>query len=288
MSLIHNRSEFTDKQVIRLQETPDAVPDGQTPHTVSLCVYDELVDLVKPGDRVIITGIFRSIPVRVNPRQRSIKSLFKTYLDVVHVKRTNVARMGFDPSTRGKEIAPGIGVGGEDDEDESIARPLGLDDLPEDDEMGETVPDRTQMGASHEMEQKLLELSRHPDVYDILARSMAPSIYEMEDVKKGILLQLFGGTNKSIAKGGGGGGPRYRGDINVLMVGDPGTSKSQILQVRLLSDCCLLAVCAARAKRVKMKNVGLMMTVCSQDCAPRSVHIGQGLVCGRSDGVHYA
>ncbi|KAF5366955.1 hypothetical protein D9615_010612 [Tricholomella constricta] len=52
----------------------------------------------------------------------------------------------------------------------------------------------------------------------------------MEDVKKGILLQLFGGTNKSIARGGGGGGPRYRGDINVLLVGDPGTSKSQILQ----------------------------------------------------------
>ena len=230
MSLIHNRSEFTDKQVIRLQETPDAVPDGQTPHTVSLCVYDELVDLVKPGDRVVITGIFRSIPVRVNPRQRSIKSLFKTYLDVVHVKRTNVARMGFDPSTRGnKEIAPGIGVGGEDDEDESLARPPGLGDLDDEESMEET--DRTQMGASKEMEQKLLELSRHPEVYDILARSMAPSIYEMEDVKKGILLQLFGGTNKSIARGGGGGGPRYRGDINVLMVGDPGTSKSQILQV---------------------------------------------------------
>lgn len=222
MSLIHNRSEFTDKQVIRLQETPDAVPDGQTPHTVSLCVYDELVDLVKPGDRVVITGIFRSIPVRVNPRQRSIKSLFKTYLDVVHVKRTNVARMGFDPSTRGKEIAPGIGVGGEDDEDESLARPEGLVD-DEDEEV--------QYSASKEMENKLMDLSGHPDVYDILARSMAPSIYELEDVKKGILLQLFGGTNKSIAKGGGGGGPRYRGDINVLMVGDPGTSKSQILQV---------------------------------------------------------
>ena len=243
MSLIHNRSEFTDKQVIRLQETPDAVPDGQTPHTVSLCVYDELVDLVKPGDRVIITGIFRSIPVRVNPRQRSIKSLFKTYLDVVHVKRTNVARMGFDPSTRGKEIAPGIGVGGEDDEDESIARPPGLGDLEDDDDdmdgtgagAGAGSADRTQLGATKEMEQKLLELSRHPDVYDILARSLAPSIYEMEDVKKGILLQLFGGTNKSIARGGGGGGPRYRGDINVLMVGDPGTSKSQILQVSIIS-----------------------------------------------------
>ena len=50
-------------------------------------------------------------------------------------------------------------------------------------------------------------------------------------MKKGILLQLFGGTNKSVARGGGGGGPRYRGDINVLLVGDPGTSKSQLLQV---------------------------------------------------------
>jgi DNA replication licensing factor MCM4 len=225
MSLIHNRSEFTDKQVVRLQETPDAVPDGQTPHTVSLCVYDELVDLVKPGDRVIITGIFRSIPVRVNPRQRSIKSLFKTYLDVVHVKRTNVARMGYDPSTRnGEGKPPGLGVGGEDDEDESLARGDGMD-LEE-----EETANQVQFSASAEMEAKLLELSRNPEIYDLLARSMAPSIYEMEDVKKGILLQLFGGTNKSIARGGGGGGPRYRGDINVLMVGDPGTSKSQILQ----------------------------------------------------------
>ena len=224
MSLVHNRSEFTDKQVIRLQETPDAVPDGQTPHTVSLCVYDELVDLVKPGDRVVITGIFRSIPVRVNPRQRSIKSLFKTYLDVVHVKRTNVARMGYDPSTRGGEgKPPGVGVGGEDDEDESLARPDGMD-------TDELESDQAPFSAGAEMEAKLVELSRNPEIYDLLARSMAPSIYEMDDVKKGILLQLFGGTNKSIARGGGGGGPRYRGDINILMVGDPGTSKSQILQ----------------------------------------------------------
>ncbi|KAL1408667.1 MCM DNA helicase complex subunit [Vanrija albida] len=225
MMLIHNRSEFIDKQVVRLQETPDVVPDGQTPHTVSLCLYDELVDLVKPGDRVIVTGIFRSIPVRVNPRQRSIKALFKTYVDVVHVKRTNVGRMGFDPSTRdAKSRPPGVGVGGEDDEGEVLQGSMRSQDS-----MDEDDPDLS-LSAAAEMEQKLLELSRHPDIYDTLARSMAPSIYEMDDVKKGILLQLFGGTNKSISRGGGGGGPRYRGDINVLMVGDPGTSKSQILQ----------------------------------------------------------
>ena len=62
----------------------------------------------------------------------------------------------------------------------------------------------------------------------------------MVDVKKGILLQLF---NKSIARGGGGGGPRYRGDINVLLVGDPGTSKSQILQV---GDDCFVGLNALK------------------------------------------
>lgn len=213
MSLMHNRCEFADRQVIRLQETPDAVPDGQTPHTVSLSVYDELVDVAKPGDRVIVTGIYRSVPVRTNPRQRTLKSLFKTYLDVVHIKLGAGGALSFDKSTRpaGGDRLPGIG---------------GLGDGGDEDEEREGGQSR-----KAELEEKLKALSQRPDVYEYLARSLAPSIWEMEDVKKGILLQLFGGTNKSVAKGGGGGGPRYRGDINVLLVGDPGTSKSQILQV---------------------------------------------------------
>lgn len=212
MNLVHNRCEFADRQVIRLQETPDAVPDGQTPHTVSLSVYDELVDVAKPGDRLVVTGIFRSVPVRVNPRQRTLKSLFKTYLDVVHVKLGGDGTLGFDKSTRpaGGDRLPG--VGGVGDGADSEAEREGLQTR------------RT------EMEAKLKQLSQRPDIYELLSRSLAPSIWEMDDVKKGILLQLFGGTNKSIARGGGGGGPRYRGDINVLLVGDPGTSKSQILQ----------------------------------------------------------
>ncbi|PFH50834.1 hypothetical protein AMATHDRAFT_3571 [Amanita thiersii Skay4041] len=213
MSLIHNRCEFADRQVIRLQETPDVVPDGQTPHTVSLSMYDELVDTAKPGDRLVISGIFRSIPVRVNPRQRKLKSLFKTYLDVVHIKHGTGEGLGFDKSTRpaGGDRLPGVGgVGDGDEEDEREARGQQLRKV--------------------ELEVKLRELSQRPDIYDLLAHSLAPSIWEMDDVKKGILLQLFGGTNKNIARGGGGGGPRYRGDINILLVGDPGTSKSQILQ----------------------------------------------------------
>ncbi|KAF5379831.1 hypothetical protein D9615_005841 [Tricholomella constricta] len=154
-------------------------------------------------NRLVVSGIFRSIPVRVNPRQRTLNSAFKTYLDVVHVKLGGGATLGFDRSTR----------------------PAGGDRLPD---AGDDAEDDDGSGA------KLFELSRRPGIYELLARSLAPSIWETDDVKKGILLQLFGGTNKSIARGGGGGGPRYRGDINVLLVGDPGTSKSQILQVATL------------------------------------------------------
>ncbi|KAF8323769.1 MCM-domain-containing protein [Clavulina sp. PMI_390] len=224
MSLIHNRSQFADRQVIRLQETPDVVPDGQTPHTVSLCVYDELVDLAKPGDRITVTGVFRSVPVRVNPRQRTVKSLFKTYIDVVHIQRGDGKRLGLDKTTRAGDpkipgVAGGVGIGG-DMEDEII---IGADGYAQ----GLDSADGRSRAAV--LEDKLKELSQREDLYEYLARSLAPSIWEMDDVKKGILLQLFGGANKTVERGGGGGGPRYRGDINVLLVGDPGTSKSQIL-----------------------------------------------------------
>lgn len=199
MQIVHNRSGFTDKQIIKLQETPDSVPDGQTPHSVSICAYDELVDTCKAGDRVEITGIFKCTQVRVNPRQRSVKNIFKTYVDCVHVQKVDKRRMGIDPTTIEEELAQQA-AGGD-------------------------VQDTRKV--SEEEEQKIRETAARPDLYDLLARSMAPSIYEMEDVKKGILLQLFGGTNKSFEKGG---SPKYRGDINVLLCGDPSTSKSKMLE----------------------------------------------------------
>ncbi|KAF2445390.1 DNA replication licensing factor mcm4 [Karstenula rhodostoma CBS 690.94] len=198
MQIVHNRSGFADKQVIKLQETPDSVPDGQTPHSVSLCVYDELVDVCKAGDRVEITGVFKSDQVRINPRQRSVKNIFKTYVDVLHIQKVDKRRMGIDVSTIEEELAEH--VAGSAEETRKV---------------------------SEEEEAKIKATAARPDIYELLSRSLAPSIYEMDDVKKGILLQLFGGTNKSFDKGG---SPKYRGDINVLLCGDPSTAKSQILQ----------------------------------------------------------
>lgn len=62
--------------------------------------------------------------------------------------------------------------------------------------------------------------SQKPDVYDRLARAIAPSIYENDDVKKGILLQLFGGTKKTFVTSG---RAHFRAEINILLCGDPGT-----------------------------------------------------------------
>lgn len=198
MQIVHNRCEFADKQVIKLQETPDNVPDGQTPHSVSLCAYEELVDVCKAGDRIEVTGIFRSNPVRINPRQRTIKALFKTYIDVLHIQKVDKRRLGIDVSTIEQELSEQ--VAGDGQETRKV---------------------------TEEEEQKIKATAARGDVYEILSRSLAPSVYEMDDVKKGILLQLFGGTNKSFEKGG---SPKYRGDINVLLCGDPSTSKSQLLQ----------------------------------------------------------
>ncbi|CAM9403793.1 unnamed protein product [Heterosigma akashiwo] len=196
--LVHNRCHFADKQLVRLQETPDEIPEGETPHSVTLFCFDDLVDAVRPGDRVEVTGIFRAAPKRPNPKRRTVGALYRTYVDVVHfrlVDRTARAGDGDDPY--GAE-------GGEEGGEERVER--------------------------------IRELAARPDIYELLKDSVAPSIWELDDVKKGVLCQLFGGNvfkvQETRAERHGGGGRRgqgKRGEVNVLLCGDPGTSKSQLL-----------------------------------------------------------
>lgn len=217
MELIHNRCAFTDKQLVKMQETPDAIPEGETPYTVMLFAFDDLVDDVRPGDKVEVTGIYRAVPLRASSRQRVVKSVFKTYIDVVHFRRVDeLARREGEPSVS----------------DSATDDTTMTDDT---DDTGSSIQ-ATQDAKLRAFEQ----IAVHPTVYENLAHSLAPSIWELDDVKKGILCMLFGGTRKDKAGNIAGQSPdgvdgalmptkTMRSDMNVLLCGDPGTSKSQLL-----------------------------------------------------------
>ncbi|KAH9526495.1 DNA replication licensing factor, mcm4 component [Dermatophagoides farinae] len=187
--LIHNRSKYTDKQQVKLQESPDDMPAGQTPYTVLLYACADLVDKVQPGERITVTGIFRATSIRVNPKIRNVKSVYRTHIDVVHYRKAESKRL----------------------HDSYLELKLPKERI-----------------------DQLIAMSNMPDIYERLAHSLAPSIYEHEDIKKGILLQLFGGTRKDDSRGGvmnmNDHSTTFRSEINILLCGDPGTSKSQLLQ----------------------------------------------------------
>jgi len=76
-----------------------------------------------------------------------------------------------------------------------------------------------------EDERKIIELAKDSNIHERIIRSIAPSIYGYEHIKEAIAYQLFGGEPKTYPDG-----VRVRGDIHILLIGDPGTAKSQLLK----------------------------------------------------------
>merc|ERR1740138_758046 len=90
------------------------------------------------------------------------------------------------------------------------------------------VKKKGDMKATHltdEHQQQILELAKDPNIRERIIASMAPSIYGMHYVKTAIALSMRGGQQKIAA-----GKHRIRGDLNTLIVGDPGLAKSQFLK----------------------------------------------------------
>jgi replicative DNA helicase Mcm len=75
-----------------------------------------------------------------------------------------------------------------------------------------------------EEEKQILELAKDPEIHAKILRSLAPSVYGYEHIKEAIMYLLFGGTAKQFPD------ITIRGDLNILLLGDPGTAKSQLLQ----------------------------------------------------------
>lgn len=171
--LVSKSSEFIDWQSVMIQEIPEDLPSGRIPRSIQAILTHELVDTVKPGDRIKVMGIFKSVLAQSTKNYNS--TLFKTFVDVNFI----------DP----------------EDKSESLV------DLSKEDKI------------------KIEELSREPLIQKKISRSISPSIYGRDQLKMACALSLFGGTRRK--KPGGG---YKRGDLHFLVVGDPGTGKSEILK----------------------------------------------------------
>ena len=78
---------------------------------------------------------------------------------------------------------------------------------------------------TEEDELTIVNMSKSPRLYEDIIASISPTIHGMNEVKSAIALQLFGGCHKEMDDG-----TTIRGDMHVLLVGDPGVAKSQILR----------------------------------------------------------
>ncbi|KAK1888934.1 DNA replication licensing factor MCM3 [Dissostichus eleginoides] len=166
-------SVYKDHQTITVQEMPEKAPAGQLPRSVDIILDNDLVDLVKPGDRVQVVGTYRCLPGK---KGGFTSGTFRTIMIACHVKQMS------------KEVSPNFSAG-------DVA--------------------------------KIRNFSRagKMDVFDQLSRSLAPSIHGHEYIKKAILCMLLGGVEKVLENGS-----RIRGDINILLIGDPSVAKSQLLR----------------------------------------------------------
>lgn len=176
--VVHEKCQFIDQQILKLQEAPDQVPVGELPRHIKISADRYLTNRVVPGSRCTLMGVFSIYQNKESKGSGNSAVAIRTpYLRAVGIT-TDV-----DHTAKGNAIF------------------------------------------SEEEEQEFLEMSRRPDLYERFAECIAPSIYGNKDIKKAIACLLLGGSKKILPDG-----MKLRGDINVLLLGDPGTAKSQLLK----------------------------------------------------------
>jgi len=205
---VHNDCQFADRQVLKLQETPECVPEGETPKNIAVCCFDDLVDQVRPGDRVEVTGIFRATAVRPLANWKMCNSVYRTSIDAIAIAAEKKGRIEADVENDDEVLLNHTQYGLSDQRDLN----------PEYNSQEDISWNQRVRNLAAEVDQE-----GKPSIVQRLIQSFAPSIFEEDDVKKGLLCMLFGG-----------GGPignktRSRPEIHTLLCGDPSTAKSQLL-----------------------------------------------------------
>lgn len=180
--IVPDKCKCVDFQVLKLQEAPEAVPNGEMPRHMQLYCDRYMCDKVVPGNRVTVVGIYSikktGKPTKGGGRDKVNVGIRSPYFRVLGIKVDS----------------DGTGRGG--------STPI-------------TPAD----------EEEFRRMANDPNIYETIAKSIAPSIYGSLDIKKAISCLLFGGSRKRMPDG-----LMRRGDVNLLMLGDPGTAKSQLLK----------------------------------------------------------
>lgn len=186
-----------DSQLLKLQETPENVPNGEIPRHIQLYADRYLCDKIVPGNRVTVTGIYsikKGSTTKSSLKDKLNIGIRQPYLRIVGIQIDSDASNSTQSATVKTTTTNAIGS-------------------------------NNYLTSRLEEEEEIRRLAKCPDVYDQIAKSIAPSIFGFHDIKKAIACLLFGGSRKRLPDG-----LTRRGDINLLMLGDPGTAKSQLLK----------------------------------------------------------
>uniref|UniRef100_A0A8D2ARC9 DNA replication licensing factor MCM6 n=1 Tax=Sciurus vulgaris TaxID=55149 RepID=A0A8D2ARC9_SCIVU len=212
-----NKSRFVDFQKVRIQETQAELPRGSIPRSLEVILRAEAVESAQAGDKCDFTGTLIVVP--------------------------DVSKLS-TPGARAETNSRVSGVDGYETEGIRGLRALGVRDLsyrlvflaccvsPTNPRFGgKELRDEEQTAESIKNQmtvkewEKVFEMSQDKNLYHNLCTSLFPTIHGNDEVKRGVLLMLFGGVPKTTGEG-----TSLRGDINVCIVGDPSTAKSQFLK----------------------------------------------------------
>jgi DNA replication licensing factor MCM6 len=222
----HRLTMFGDWQKIRVQEHSNQIPVGCMPRTMEIIARNDVVEVAKPGDRIIVVGcpivvpevskLFnqtnrREVQRAVSGVQRAMQQDQQNLEGVTGLKALGVR----DLSYRLCFLATTISDASGDDRKMTEAVKEASDDANE----------RCEVVLSPAEREKILSMRQHPNILVALVQCVAPNVFKHELVKTGLLLQMIGGVSKLTLER-----ISLRGDINVCIVGDPSTAKSHFLK----------------------------------------------------------
>eukprot|EP00177_Eucheuma_denticulatum_P000026 GFKZ01000055.1.p1 GENE.GFKZ01000055.1~~GFKZ01000055.1.p1 ORF type:complete len:922 (+),score=162.75 GFKZ01000055.1:259-3024(+) len=212
------KSTFVDWQRVRLQENAQEIPAGSMPRTMDVILRNDNVESAKAGDKVILTGTLIVIPDAVSLAgagekvQAAPKGVAGLRGDgYTGVKQFGVRELVYRTCFLACHVAAAEGKAGST----SIRG----------EEVDEETFDSILRSYTREERDEISAMKAHSRLYQRIVSSIAPTVYGHDEVKRGVLLMLFGGVHKETKEG-----ISLRGDINVCIVGDPSTAKSQFLK----------------------------------------------------------